>query len=224
MTHGSMKTGRFLVASLAVAALMAGFAFYTASLLPAGTQLPTHFDGAGRPDRYADALHALLLPSGIVAGLGTIFAIVPFIEPLQEKLEGSAHLLRVAWTGMLALMVVIQLIVASPAYGWSLSATLIFSAMGVLLLAIGNALPKSRPGFFVGIRTPWTITDTDNWIATHRVGGKLMMVVGAVWILVPFLPIGGNGRNALTVGSLSIGALVPVVYSWWFWHRRKTQA
>jgi uncharacterized membrane protein len=219
-----MKTGVYLLASLLLAALMAAFAFYTASLLPEGTQLPTHFDGAGRPDRYADAIYALLFPAGIVAGLGLLFAAVPFIEPLQDKLEGSAHLLRVAWIGMLALMIVIQLIVAAPAYGWPLSATLIFSAMGVLLLAIGNALPKSRPGFFVGIRTPWTITDTDNWIATHRLGGKLMILVGLVWIVVPFLPIGGNGRNALTIGSIVVGALVPVVYSWWFWHRKKTHA
>ncbi len=216
-----MKVWRYLVVSLVVAALMGVFAFHTAGLLPEGAQLPTHFDGAGRADRYANALYALLMPAGLVAGLGLVFAIVPAIEPLQEKLEGSAHLLRVVWIGMLALMIAIQLIVASPAYGWALSATLIFSAMGVLLVAIGNALPKSRPGFFVGIRTPWTITDTDNWIATHRLGGKLMMLVGLVWIASPFLPIAGNARNFLTLGSVLVGALVPVIYSWWFWHRKK---
>jgi uncharacterized membrane protein len=219
-----MKVGRFLVAGLIVAALMAGFAFYTAAQLPPGTQLPTHFDGSGTPDRFAGALAALLLPAGIVACISLLFAAMPFIEPLQDKFDGSAHLLRVVWVGLLALMIAIELIVASPAYGWSLSATLIFSAAGVLLLAIGNALPKSRPGFFVGIRTPWTITDTDNWIATHRLGGKLMMVVGLVWIVTPFLPLGADARNVVTLGSVIAAALIPAVYSWWFWHRKKTHA
>jgi uncharacterized membrane protein len=219
-----MKVGRFLVTGLVIAALMTAFAFYTAAQLAPGAQLPTHFDGSGNPDRYAGALAALLLPAGIVAGISLLFALLPFVEPLQDKLEGSAHLLRVVWIGLMALMIAIELIVASPAYGWSLSATLILSAAGVLILAIGNALPKSRPGFFVGIRTPWTITDTDNWIATHRLGGKLMMVVGLVWIVTPFLPITADARNVLTLGSIAAGALIPTVYSWWFWHRKKTHA
>jgi len=84
-------------------------------------------------------------------------------------------------------------------------------------------LPKSRPGFFVGVRTPWTITDTDNWIATNRLGGKLMMLAGLVWVAVPFLPLSGNGRNGLALGTVLVGALIPTVYSWWFW-RRKSKA
>jgi uncharacterized membrane protein len=216
-----MKTRGFLLASLLVVAVMAGFAWYTAGLLPEGTQLPTHFDGAGLPDRYSDALTALLLPPGILLALSLVFAALPLLEPLQEKLEGSAHLLRVAWIGLIALLVAIELTVAAPAYEWPLSATLILSAAGVMLVAIGNALPKSRPGFFVGIRTPWTITNTDNWIATHRLGGKLLMLAGLVWIAVPFLPISGDVRRALTIGSVVVGALIPVVYSWWLWRRNK---
>lgn len=122
---------------------------------------------------------------------------------------------------MLALLVVVQLITAAPAYHLSVPPTLILSAVGVMLVVIGNMLPKSRPGFFIGIRTPWTISDTDNWIATHRLGGKLMMLIGLVWIAGPFLPITDNARNALTAGSIAVGVGVPLVYSWWFWQRKK---
>lgn len=219
-----MKVKVPLIVSLLVAAAMVGFALYTASLLSPGARLPTHFDGAGHPDRYGNPLQALLLPPGILIAVSLLFAAVPFIEPLQQKLEGSAHLLRVAWIGLGALMAAIELIVASPVYGWPISKTLILGVMGVVFLALGNALPKSRPGFFVGIRTPWTITDTDNWIATHRLGGKLFMLVGLVWIAVAFLPLDSGARKALTLGSIAIGAGIPVVYSWWFWQRKKNRA
>ena len=56
-----MKNRGLLVASLIVAALMAGLAVYAASLLPAGAQLPTHWGASGKPDRFADALPALLM-------------------------------------------------------------------------------------------------------------------------------------------------------------------
>jgi uncharacterized membrane protein len=219
-----MKVKGLLFASLAIAALMIGFAFYASSLLPEGAQLPTHFDGAGNPDRYGNALPALLLPAGVVLFLALLSAAIPFIEPLQNRLEGSAPLLRVAWISTLALMVAVQLVIGGPALGWALAPTLIMSAVGVMLIAIGNMLPKSRPGFFVGIRTPWTITDEDNWIATHRLGGKLMIVAGLVFLVAPFLPVPPGVRIALTLGSVVPAALIPVAYSWWFWHRKKGDA
>jgi uncharacterized membrane protein len=89
-------------------------------------------------------------------------------------------------------------------------------------VVIGNVLPKSRPGFFVGIRTPWTITDTDNWIATNRLGGKLMMLAGALVLVAALLPISEAGRFAVLMVSIVASALVSAVYSWWLWHRKKS--
>ncbi|HSG35760.1 MAG TPA: SdpI family protein [Sphingomonadaceae bacterium] len=219
-----MKVRGLLVASLVVTAAMVAFAFYTASLLPEGAQLPVHFDAAGKPDRYADALAALLIAPGVVLAVSLLMAATPFIEPLQEKLEASASLFRIAWLGLLAIMAFVQLSIAAPAHGWVLPPMLFYIAIGLFFVALGNMLPKSRPSFFVGIRTPWTLTDTDNWIATHRLGGKLMMLAGGAMIAIPFLPLDNGGRVALLIGSLLCAALVPVVYSWWFWRAKKKAA
>jgi uncharacterized membrane protein len=219
-----MKTKWLLLVSLLVVAAMVAWAIYTAGQLPEGAQLPTHFDAAGNPDRYTDALPALLINPAILFVVSLLFTAVPYIEPLQDKLEGSAPLLTVAWIGMLALMPLVQLITAAPAYGWDLPPFLIMSAVGVLLIAMGNWLPKSRPGFFVGIRTPWTITDTDVWIATHRLAGKLFMLGGAVMVIAPFLPLPPGARVVLTLASILVAALVPVVYSFLLWRRLKAEA
>ena len=89
---------------------------------------------------------------------------------------------------------------------------------------IGNVLPKSRPGFFVGIRTPWTLTDTDNWIATHRLGGKLMMGAGVAIVVASLLPIPPETTAIVVLVAVAIGAGVPLVYSWWYRNRGKRQA
>ena len=219
-----MKVKGLLLVSLLVAAAMTAFAFYTASFLPEGAQLPTHFDGAGDPDRYADALPALLIAPGALVGISLLLAATPYIEPLQDRLEGSAPLLRTAWIGLIVMMVVVQLVIAGPAYGYQLHSNIIMVMVGILLVAIGNMLPKSRPGFFVGIRTPWTITDEDNWIATHRLGGKLLMIAGLVVIVIPLLPLPPGAGVALIVGTILFAALVPVVYSFVFWRRKKKAA
>jgi uncharacterized membrane protein len=216
-----MRNKWLLIASLLVAAAMVGFAFYAASLLPAGAQLPTHWGPTGAPDRYTDALPALLLMPGLLLGVTLLFVVIPYIEPLQDRLEGSAPLLRTVWIGMLLLFPIVEVFNAAPAFGWSQPNSVRLITVGLLLMLFGNALPKSRPGFFVGIRTPWTITDTDNWIATHRLGGKLMMLGGLVIAVSALLPLDPKFRVGLFFFAIAGMAIPPLVYSWWFWRRKK---
>lgn len=216
-----MKVKGLLIASLVVAALLAAFAFYSASLLPPGTKLPMHWGVNGQPDRTKPALQALLMPPGVLVLIALFLAIVPWLEPLQDRLRASAPVLRASWIGLIGLMVLVEVTVAGPIYGYHFGSRPIVLAMGVLLLVVGNVLPKSRPGFFVGIRTPWTITDTDVWIATNRLGGKLMMLAGAVILVAALLPIAPAAQFAVLIAGILGAALVPTVYSWWLWRRKK---
>lgn len=215
-----MRVKGLLIASLVLSALMAAFAFYAAAQVPPGTELPVHWDAAGEVNGTLPALNALLFPVIMVVVCGVVFALIPRLEPLQERLEGSAEVLRVTWMGLLMIAVMIQAAVAAPAFRMKMPVALPVLAVGLFFILIGNVLPKSRPGFFVGIRTPWAILDTDNWIATHRLGGKLMMLAGAAITLSALLPLPRDARIVTMGGSLAIAVVPPLVYSWWLWHRK----
>ncbi|WP_345719772.1 SdpI family protein [Qipengyuania polymorpha] len=212
---------RPLFASLAVAAAMVIFAFVTAARLPADAVLPTHWNARGEPDAFSPALWALLFPAMLAAGTSLGFALIPRIEPLQEKLEGSAPLLRASWIGIMLLFLIIQGTIGLPAYGIEVPVNAIMIGVGLMLVMLGNALPKSRPGFFVGIRTPWAILDADNWIATHRLGGKLMMLAGLAIIIASVLPLSPQTIGIIVLVSVFSAALIPFGYSWWLWQSGK---
>ena len=214
-----MRVKGLLIGSLILAALMAAFAFYAAAQVPPGTELPVHWNAAGEVNGTLPALKALLFPVAAVIGSTVLFSLIPRLEPLQERLEGSADVLRTTWVGLLFIMVMIQAAVAAPAFGVKMPVALPVLAVGLFFVVIGNVLPKSRPGFFVGIRTPWAILDTDNWIATHRLGGKLMMLAGIAIILSALLPLPREARIATMAGSVALAVIPPFVYSWWLWHR-----
>lgn len=215
-----MKLRGLLMVNGLIAAMMAGFALWVAAGLAPGAELPVHWNAAGDVDRFAPALTALLWPAGASLALGVLFAAIPRLEPLQHRLEGSAALLRSAWIGIILLMVFVQLMIAAPALGWNIGPDLLLVGIGALLVMVGDSLPKSRPGFSVGIRTPWTISDTDNWIATHRLGGKIMIGAGCLMVLAAFTPVPPEARIAAVLGLTSITVLVPVFYSWWLWRSR----
>lgn len=215
-----MSERRMMAAAGLVAAGLTGVAAVALARLPAGTRLPTHWNGAGQADGFASAPVALLLPVALTAGVSVLFWLVPRLEPLQHKLAQSRALLDTAWGGMLAIMTFVELLVAAPAWGVRLPPALSLVGLGLLLVVIGNALPKSRPGFFIGIRTPWSIVDADNWVATHRLGAWTFIAGGIGVTAAGLLPMSATTRQAIVIASVTGAALLPVLWSWWRWHSR----
>ena len=213
-----MKVRPLLIGTILLAALMAAFALWAAGQVPAGAELPVHWNAAGEVDDTMPALPALLMPPGLALALGLLFAIIPAIEPLQDRLEGSAPLLRASWLGTLGLLVAVQCFIAAPILGLEPGPSAIVILVGILFLVLGNMMPKSRPGFFVGIRTPWTITDADNWIATHRLAGKLFLAAGLAMIAAGVIDMPGELRMVLVLGAALGAGLIPAVYSWHLWN------
>jgi uncharacterized membrane protein len=212
-----MRYRNLVIASALTAAALAVVATVALGRLPAGTQLPTHWGADGMADRFADAGTALFMPVGLTILVSLVMAALPSLEPLQDKLAQSAPLYRTAWAGMLGVMALVEAMVAGPALGVALPPTTMLAGIGMFLVALGNVLPKSRPGFFVGIRTPWTITDPDNWIATHRYGGRIMMAAGLALVVLAAVPMRGETRASFVIAILLVTVATPVIYSFFYW-------
>ena len=215
-----MNARGLLYANLLIAAVMPGFGIWVAAGLDHGAELPIHWNIAGKADRYAPAAQALLWPAGVSILTGASLTALLRTGSLRERLAASALLLQSVWIGIMLLMIYVQIMIAAPAMGWELGPDLLQVGLGALLLVIGNSLPKSRPNLVVGIRTPWTLADTDNWIATHRLGGKVMMGSGCLIVAVGLSPLPTIWRAALMLALLAIAVVVPVFYSWRLSHQR----
>lgn len=214
-----MRYRAHVIASIVIVAGLAAIAAVALYRLPPGTQLPTHWGADGHPDRFSDAGFALFMPVVLASALSALMAALPALEPLQQRMEASAPLYRTAWGGLLAVMVFVELTVAAPAFGYAVAGTGILAVIGLLFIVLGNALPKSRPGFFVGIRTPWTLTDPENWIATHRYGARIMIGGGVALMALALLPLDDDARASLVIATVLVVAATPVIYSYFIWRR-----
>jgi uncharacterized membrane protein len=211
-----------MIASAVVVALLALVAALALARLPAGAELAIHWNAAGEADGFAGAAKALFMPVMLAAGISLLLVALPAIEPLQHQLEQSATLYRTAWAATLAIMALVEFTIAAPAFGITPPRMLHIAAMGIVFIVIGNVLPKSRPGFFVGIRTPWTLTDRDNWIATHRFGAWTTIAAGLVLLVSAVVPVPPQARLWVTLGAVALAVVPPIVFSWWYWQRRRT--
>jgi uncharacterized membrane protein len=61
---------------------------------------------------------------------------------------------------------------------WLARAVLVL--LGLVLVGVGNLLPRTRPNLVIGIRTGRTIRDRRVWMQTHRMTGYVVVSVGVV--------------------------------------------
>ncbi len=91
--------------------------------------------------------------------------------------------------------------------------------LGIIFAIIGNYMPKCRQNYTIGIKVVWTLSDEENWNATHRLAGKLWMIGGLLLMLCAFL----TGPAPVWVMPVVLGIMVgaPILYSWRFSQRKK---
>jgi uncharacterized membrane protein len=87
--------------------------------------------------------------------------------------------------------------------------------VGVLMLGIGAVLGKIRPNWFVGIRTPWTMSSKQAWVKTHRLGGFMFIALGLLFIVTGLVDV--RWSSYLTIGGILTVVVILTAYSYWVW-------
>ncbi len=88
----------------------------------------------------------------------------------------------------------------------------------MLLLGLGNILPKLPRNGLVGIRTPWTLANPAVWERTHRMDGYLLTAAGLV--SVACLPARGKSASRLPLAATLSAVGLSTAYSFVIYVRR----
>jgi uncharacterized membrane protein len=175
--------------------------------------VPSHWNAAGEIDGYASRTFSLIFMPAVTLGLGLFMLYLPQIDPLRANVDKF----RVAynWTviGFCAYMLYIHILTLLAGLGVRFNMTsMMLPAMGLLFIGLGFVIDRAKRNWFIGIRTPWTLMSDSVWQKTHRLGGLLFKIGGAVTAVVAFFP-GEAGIWIMLVALLGAG-FVPVIYSY----------
>lgn len=204
-----MKPVRTLfISALFVLILLSAFVWLY-PYMPA--RVPTHWNAQGQVNGYMSPLGAMLTPMIVIAVLAVLTLLLPAISPRGFAITPFGSIFALIMLALQAFVLVSALAVLLNAAGHPVQMPLIsMLGIGALLMVIGNYLGKLRKNFFIGIRTPWTLASDAVWERTHRVGGWLFMLAGAVGIV---LALAGGSLVGLVAIVLAV-ALVLTVYSY----------
>ena len=220
-----IKTG--LIATVIAAAIMAGMTIWTINGLPATGEIPVHWNYKGEADGFAPVAKAkqiLWMVPGISIFTSLIFAIALKVDPRRQNIERSRRAYMAIWMSTLVLMTLVTGLVCysmlkganAPSTSMEAMPKIITGASSILFLIIGNYLPKTRSNWFFGIRTPWTLSSNEAWQKTHRLAGRLFVLLGIIGLLSAFLlPL--TWQLPIIIGGSLLVTFSTLVYSYLSW-------
>lgn len=186
-----------------------GVAAYLYPGLP--EQIPTHWNGAGEIDDYTPKpWGVILLPLAAMLAFGTM-RLIPIISPKGFRTDKFMDVVNVFAVVIVGFMSWISILVLLVANGHDVRINeLTFAGVGLMFVVLGNYMGKVRKNFFIGIRTPWTLASDEVWSRTHRMGGKVFMLLGLFMMINSIFRV----PEKWLIASIVAGALIPVVYSY----------
>ena len=205
------------IAGTAAVGIMFVVAAWAWVQVPAGAQVPIHWGVDGQPNGYAPKEIALLFTPLLSIGLVVMLYFLPRFEPRARNLAESGPAYLQVTIALLVLMVGLQAMVVLAAVGQPLDTTLVLGfGTGLLFVVIGNVLGKVRSNFMFGIRTPWTLSSDLSWNRTHRLVGRLFVVLGFA-VAITGLVGSSQALLAVLLGGIVVVLVVSFAYSYRVW-------
>ena len=212
-----IRTG--LLASLLLIALAGALSAYGFAAIPPDAAVAIHWNIQGEADGFAPRDVALLLLPALMVGLALIFALATRAEPRSAGLAHSRGALLTGWIGAMAVLLLAHGAVVLSAAGLAQPPlNLILVAVSILFVLLGNLIAKSRSNYLVGVRTRWSLSSEDAWVASNRATGWGFAVTGAVTLAL--LAFGPHETAVLffVAGALASGG-IGILISYLVWRR-----
>jgi len=153
----------------------------------------------------------MILPL-IMVIFSLMFILIPRIDPLKKNIAQFRKYFDWFVFFMMLFLVYIYALTIFWNFGWRFNfAVAITPAFAVLFYVCGIMVGKTKRNFFIGIRTPWTLSNDVVWDKTHRLGAKLFKIAAILSLVGIFF---GKLAIYFVLFPVIAAALISLVYSY----------
>jgi uncharacterized membrane protein len=196
--------------------ILAGFIVYP--------QLPvvfvSHWNWAGQSNGTMNKFWGVFIVPLMMLIIAGVWALLPHIDPIAPGFIGFRKVYNYFFLLIFAFLAYLYVLTLGVNLGLQIQlTTLLLPALAVLIFAIGALFPHLKRNWFIGIRTPWTISNDIVWNKTHKLGGWLFEIASLFILAAVFLP--QTVAVWFILGSVLGATLISVVYSYIFFRAQR---
>jgi uncharacterized membrane protein len=175
-----MRKLAIIISFLVLLSFLLGLYFYPQ--MP--KKMATHWNQFGEADGYAQKFSGTFLIPFISLIILILYFLIPKIDPLKNNLIKFIKYYDLFFLIFFLFLIALQFFI----YLWNLNIKInpnrFFPiGLGGLFIYTGILLKNAQRNWFVGIRTPWTLSSDDVWQKTHLLGSKLFVIAGIISFL-----------------------------------------
>jgi len=180
-----MKKTNIIIFFIVLALFIVSAYFYSGF----SDKIASHWNINGEVDGYMSKFWGLFLMPIISLGMWLMFILIPKIDPLKKNIEKF----RKYFDTFIVLIMLFLLYLHLLTIFWNMGrqfdiVRMMLPAMGILFFYAGVLMNHTERNWFIGIRTPWTISSDNVWKKTHQLGAKLFKIAGIITLFGTFVP------------------------------------
>jgi uncharacterized membrane protein len=180
-----MSKKQIIILAIIVSSFAVALAVYP--YLP--ERVASHWDAAGQVNGYASRFWGAFLAPIILAASYLLFLFIPKIDPKKENIQKFRPYFENFILAFVLFLYYIYLLTLFWNLGWRFELVRFLSpAFAALFYVTGSMVGHAEPNWFIGIRTPWTLSSPEVWKKTHELGGKLFKITAAFSLLGVIFP------------------------------------
>ncbi|MBI5254487.1 SdpI family protein [Candidatus Falkowbacteria bacterium] len=208
-----LKFSEAVALFLVVMSFFVGVYFYP--MLP--DKVASHWGIGGEVDGYISKFWGAYLMPIIGAILWILFLVIPRIDPKKHNIEKF----RKHFDRFIVLLFLFLIYIYGLTLAWNLGVRFsliqwMSPALAILFFSAGVLVSNAEPNWSIGIRTPWTLSCEKVWKKTHKTGGVLFKICGAMALLGMVWPMYAVW---FVLAPILIAAVFTVVQSYVEYHR-----
>lgn len=211
-----MKKTEIIILIIILLSFVLSISFY--SQMP--ERMASHWNFQGEVNGYMAKSWGLFLMPIFSIGLFLLFILIPKIDPLKKNIEKF----RKYYDQFIVLIIGFMFYIYLLTLFWNVGirfnmGQVITPATGILFYYAGILMEKAKRNWFIGIRTPWTLSSDNVWDKTHKMTGKLFKVIALIMFLGIFFP---NYIIFIIIIPIVSVSFYAIVYSY-FEYKKETE-
>lgn len=175
-----MRKSEITVLSIILISFIIGIYLY--SKMP--ERMASHWNIQGEVDGYITKFWGLFLIPFVSFVLYLFFVLIPRIDPLKNNIEKFRKYFDTFIVLLMSFLLYLYLLTIFWNLGFRFNfIQFLVPAFSILFFYTGVLIENSKRNWFVGIRTPWTLSSDAVWSKTHELGGKLFKIAALISLI-----------------------------------------
>lgn len=176
-------------------------------------QIPRHYNTEGEVDGYFSKVSLISVSMGSMLFFDIVWIFIRRIDLTKGDYNYFAKALSKINYMILITIFGSNILGILYSVGYDVKGSAMFNfALGTLLIIAGNYMQQAKPNYLIGIRTSWTLANTEVWRKTHRFASKSMVIAGFLVYAAALLKDPFN--LLIGVGVFLLGAMIPAIKSY----------